>query len=68
MKKSLFKMAAIAFGCLLQATSFAQMTPQDAISQMKRGINLGNTLEAPLEGEWVSHITQEYQFDMYKEA
>lgn len=44
----------------------AQLTPKDAISQMKHGINLGNTLEPPNEGEWGNPPTQEYMFDMYK--
>lgn len=44
----------------------AQLTPSAAISQMKRGINLGNTLEPPYEGDWGNPPTQEYMFDMYK--
>jgi len=44
----------------------AQLTPKDAISQMKHGINLGNTLEPPYEGDWGNPPTQEYMFDMYK--
>lgn len=44
----------------------AQLSPKEAISQMKRGINLGNTLEPPYEGEWGNPPTQEYMFDMYK--
>jgi hypothetical protein len=44
----------------------AQINPKDAISQMTKGINLGNTLEPPYEGEWGNPATQEYMFDMYK--
>lgn len=44
----------------------AQLTPKDAISQMKHGINLGNTLEPPYEGDWGNPPTQEYMFDLYK--
>ncbi len=44
----------------------AQLSPQEAISQMTKGINLGNTLEPPYEGEWGNPSTQEYFFDMYK--
>jgi len=44
----------------------AQISPKDAISQMKKGINLGNTLEPPTEGEWGNPPTQEYFFDLYK--
>jgi hypothetical protein len=43
-----------------------QLSPKDAISQMRRGINLGNTLEPPNEGEWGNPPTQEYMFDLYK--
>ena len=44
----------------------AQLNPNDAISQMTKGINLGNTLEPPYEGEWGNPATQQYMFDMYK--
>ena len=45
---------------------FAQLTPQDAIKEIKRGINIGNTLEPPNEGEWNNGFLQEYYFDDYK--
>ncbi len=45
----------------------AQMTPEEAISSMKHGINLGNVLEAPYEGDWEQHAREAY-FDMYVEA
>jgi hypothetical protein len=35
---------------------------------MQKGINLGNTLEPPLEGGWNNPAAQEYYFDMYKQA
>jgi hypothetical protein len=44
----------------------AQVSPKAAISQMTKGINLGNTLEPPYEGDWGNPPTQEYMFDMYK--
>src|SRR5512134_2270109 len=34
---------------------------------MQRGINLGNMLEAPNEGEWGLFVQEEY-FDLIKEA
>ena len=46
----------------------AQITPREAIEQMARGINIGNTLDAPREGEWYKGTIQEYFFDDYKEA
>jgi hypothetical protein len=52
------------FTIAFSATVFAQLTPQEAISHMRKGINLGNTLEPPYEGEWGNPTTQEYMFDM----
>lgn len=46
----------------------AQITPWQAIEQMQKGINLGNTLEPPFEAGWNNPRAQEYYFDMYKEA
>lgn len=51
---------------LIPLFSLSQLTPHEAISQMKMGINLGNTLEPPKEGDWGNPLTQEYFFDMYK--
>ncbi len=34
--------------------------PAEAIRQMRRGINLGNALEAPREGEWGYRIEREH--------
>ncbi len=48
--------------------SIAQLTPQEAAIQMQKGINLGNTLEPPLEGGWNNPAAQEYYFDMYRDA
>ena len=46
----------------------AQLTPQEAVPLMQKGINLGNTLEPPLEGGWNNPSAQEYYFDLYKQA
>ncbi len=46
----------------------AQVTANEAIAQMKKGINMGNTLEPPLEGGWNNGPAQEYLFDIYQEA
>jgi len=56
----------ITFFTLLPLFASAQLAPKDAIIQMRHGINLGNTLEPPNEGEWGNPPTQEYMFDMYK--
>ena len=57
--------------CLLFSVSpllHAQLTPQQAIVEMGRGINLGNTLEPPTEGEWNNGPAEEKYFDAYVEA
>ncbi len=46
----------------------AQITPSEAVSQMGRGINLGNTLEPPTEGGWNNPKAKESYFDAYVEA
>ena len=46
----------------------AQMTPFEAVSLMKHGINLGNTLEPPHESDWNNPPAQEVYFDRYLEA
>ncbi len=47
---------------------FGQLIPQEVISHMMKGINIGNTLEPPLEGGWNNGPLQEYYFDDYEEA
>ncbi|MEM6346063.1 MAG: cellulase family glycosylhydrolase [Bacteroidota bacterium] len=46
----------------------AQLTPQQAVAEMGRGINLGNTLEPPTEGAWNNGPAQESYFDAYVSA
>ncbi|KPK84389.1 MAG: hypothetical protein AMS27_10095, partial [Bacteroides sp. SM23_62_1] len=50
----------------------AQITPWEAISQMQKGINMGNTLEPPDEGYWPAGWNnpkaEELYFDMYEQA
>ena len=52
----------------LAVPAAAQLTPHEAASRMQKGINLGNTLEPPLEGGWNNPAAREYYFDMYKQA
>jgi len=47
---------------------FAQLTPEEAVELMGRGINLGNTLEPPLEGGWNNGPAKESHFDAYVDA
>lgn len=58
----------LAAGLLLSINSAAQITPQEAIVQMQKGINLGNTHEPPYEAGWNNPKAEEYYFDLYKEA
>lgn len=48
--------------------TYGQLTPWEAVPLMQKGINLGNTLEPPLEGGWNNPAAQEYYFDLYKQA
>jgi len=52
---------------ILTTSANAQITAQQAIIDMGRGINMGNTLDAPQEGAWAG-AAQEFYFDMYKDA
>ncbi len=65
MKSSLL-IAALLLGFVAGAK--AQLTPQDAVKGMERGINLGNSLDAPTETAWGNPLIQERYFDDYKNA
>jgi endoglucanase len=43
---------------------FAQTAPYDMVSQMGRGINLGNVLSAPIEGNWAPAAEEQYFIDV----
>jgi aryl-phospho-beta-D-glucosidase BglC (GH1 family) len=61
------RVALLVMVMLLTFYGQAQITAQQAIVSMGRGINLGNTFDAPNEGDWADPA-QEYYFDMYQEA
>ena len=42
----------------------AQQTPQQLVEKMGRGINLGNVLSAPVEGNWSGSATEQYFIDV----
>jgi endoglucanase len=42
----------------------AQQTPQALVTEMGRGINLGNVLSAPIEGNWAGAATEQYFIDI----
>ena len=56
------------FGLGISSIISAQITPHEAIKQMQKGINLGNTREPPTEGGWNNPKAQEYYFDLYQDA
>lgn len=67
--RTIFKLYLIFFlliGIHLHLSS--QITPWEAVPQMQKGINLGNTLEPPMEGDWNNPPAEEYYFDLYKNA
>ena len=43
---------------------FAQTSPYDMVSQMGRGINLGNVFSAPVEGNWAAAVEEQYFIDV----
>lgn len=51
----------------LQQSAPASVSPAEMVARMGRGVNLGNTLEAPREGEWGFKITAEH-FDLIRSA
>lgn len=42
----------------------AQQTPQELVTKMGRGLNLGNVLSAPVEGNWAGAATEQYFIDV----
>ncbi|RXP44536.1 T9SS C-terminal target domain-containing protein [Lutibacter sp. HS1-25] len=42
----------------------SQSTPQQMVAKMGRGINLGNTLSAPVEGNWAPAVEESYFDDI----
>ena len=53
----------------MNATAQAQLTPQEAITEIQRGINIGNSLDAiPTETSWGNPLIQKYYFDDYSNA
>ncbi|MEM6645546.1 MAG: cellulase family glycosylhydrolase [Bacteroidota bacterium] len=59
-------LAAILF--IYPEAALAQITPQQVMRELGRGINLGNTLEPPTESAWNNGPAQEYYFDEYVDA
>jgi hypothetical protein len=53
---------------LMAGSVSAQMTPHEAAALIKKGINMGNTLEPPREGDWNNPPAREVYFDLYRGA
>jgi hypothetical protein len=66
MSKKLFILPVIIFG--IGSFLNAQLSPQAAVPLMQKGINMGNTLEPPNEGDWGNPPVQEFHFDTYNNA
>jgi len=62
MKMKLYKLVLLGFS-LCNATALAQITPWEMVEKMGKGLNLGNTLEAPEEGDWSAPATEYYFHD-----
>ena len=66
MNATSFKMLIIGLS-LFGTVSFGQVTPWEMVEKMGKGINLGNTLEAPKEGDWSAPL-EEYCFHDFVDA
>lgn len=52
---------------LIFSIAYSQINAKDAVLHMQRGINIGNSLDAPNgETSWGNPLIQEYYFDDYK--
>ncbi len=45
---------------LLSSSIWSQITPQQMVNNMGRGINIGNVLSAPVEGNWAAPLEETY--------
>lgn len=59
--------SALLFSIILTLNAYAQLTPHEAIKQMSRGINIGNTFDAP-NLDWGNSDIKESYFDDFKNA
>ena len=59
-----FILSLILFSFLVSQKSWCQTTPEQMIVKMGRGINLGNVLSAPYEGDWAEPVQLSYFQDI----
>lgn len=48
----------------MSSYNHAQSSPQDMVTKMGRGINIGNVLSAPFEGNWATALEETYLTDI----
>lgn len=48
----------------LKLVAFGQISPSQMVTNMGRGINIGNVLSAPIEGNWAPVLTESYIEDV----
>jgi len=56
--------SSILFAFIISTTLLAQTTPHQMVAKMGRGINLGNVLSAPIEGNWAPPVQESYFEDI----
>lgn len=55
----------IVFLCIISSSFlFSQTNPRQMVKKMGRGINIGNVLSAPIEGNWAPAVEQQYFLDV----
>ena len=59
-----FRVIAIILCILVSTSLLAQINPERMVEKMGRGINLGNVLSAPVEGNWAPAVEQQYFLDV----
>lgn len=52
------------FICLKSTFFYGQIESFDLVKNMERGINLGNVLSAPIEGNWAPKVFEQYFIDV----
>lgn len=58
------KLSVLIFFITITSIVVAQSTPQQMVDRMGRGINLGNVLSAPIEGNWAPAVQETYFQDV----
>ena len=59
-----FKLFFLVYHFLGTSIGFTQMSSWEVVESMGRGLNIGNTLSAPTEGNWAPIIYEQYFIDV----